>query len=139
MEATAAVMAISESLKKQWHWVGLALLCALIAVTAFLAPGKISNLEMRREAVTAAERIRAQMLKEPDAVFDALTQPGLSPQFANILDHAGYAHRVLRFELYDEAERLRFTSGLSGLNLSGVPASATAPPTPHAHPWSLRP
>jgi len=130
MEATAAVMASSESLKKQWHWVGLALLCALIAVTAFLAPGKISNLEMRREAVTAAERIRAQMLKEPDAVFDALTQPGLSPQFANILDHAGYAHRVLRFELYDEAERLRFTSGLSGLNLSGVPASATAPPTP---------
>jgi diguanylate cyclase (GGDEF)-like protein len=123
-------MASFESLKKQWHWIGLALLCALIAVTAFLAPGKISNLELRREAVTAAERIRAQMLKEPDAVFDALMQPGLSPQFANILDHAGYAHRVLRFELYDEAERLRFTSGLSGLNLSGVPASATAPPTP---------
>ncbi len=123
-------MASSETLKKQWHWVGLALLCALIAVTAFLAPGKISNLELRREAVTAAERIRAQMLKEPDAVFGALMQPGLSPQFANILDHAGYAHRVLRFELYDEAERLRFTSGLSGLNLSGVPASATAPPTP---------
>jgi diguanylate cyclase (GGDEF)-like protein len=123
-------MASSETLKKQWHWVGLALLCALIAVTAFLALGKISNLELRREAVTAAERIRAQMLKEPDAVFGALMQPGLSPQFANILDHAGYAHRVLRFELYDEAERLRFTSGLSGLNLSGVPASATAPPTP---------
>ncbi len=123
-------MASSETLKKQRHWVGLALLCALIAVTAFLAPGKISNSELRREAVTAAEQIRAQMLKEPDAVFDALMQPGLSPQFANILDHAGYAHRVLRFELFDEAERLRFTSGLSGLNLSGVPASATAPPTP---------
>ena len=123
-------MAIFESLKKQWHWVGLALLCALIAVTAFLAPGKIGNLELRREAVTAAERIRAQMLKEPDAVFDALMHPGLSPQFANILDHAGYAHRVLRFELYDEAERLRFTSGQAGLNLSDVPASATAGPTP---------
>jgi diguanylate cyclase (GGDEF)-like protein len=107
----------------------LALLCALIAVTAFLAPGKISTLELRREAVTAADRIRAQMLKEPDAVFDALTRPGLAPQLANILDHAGYSHRVLRFELYDEAERLRFTSGLSGLNLSDAPATATAGPT----------
>jgi diguanylate cyclase (GGDEF)-like protein len=122
-------MAVFESLKKQWHWTGLALLCALIAVTAFLAPGKISTLELRREAVTAADRIRAQMLKEPDAVFDALTRPGLAPQLANILDHAGYSHRVLRFELYDEAERLRFTSGLSGLNLSDAPATATAGPT----------
>lgn len=122
-------MAVFESLKKQWHWTGLALLCALIAVTAFLAPGKISTLELRREAVTAADRIRAQMLKEPDAVFDALTRPGLAPQLANILEHTGYSHRVLRFELYDEAERLRFTSGLSGLNLSDVPATATAGPT----------
>lgn len=122
-------MAVFESLKKQWDWTGLALLCALIAVTAFLAPGKISTLELRREAVTAADRIRAQMLKEPDAVFDALTRPGLAPQLANILDHAGYSHRVLRFELYDEAERLRFTSGLSGLNLSDAPATATAGPT----------
>jgi diguanylate cyclase (GGDEF)-like protein len=122
-------MAVFESRKKQWHWTGLALLCALIAVTAFLAPGKISTLELRREAVTAADRIRAQMLKEPDAVFDALTRPGLAPQLANILDHAGYSHRVLRFELYDEAERLRFTSGLSGLNLSDAPATATAGPT----------
>jgi diguanylate cyclase (GGDEF)-like protein len=124
-----AAAAINEPLKKQWHWTGLALLCALIAVTAFLAPGKISTLELRREAVTAADRIRAQMLKEPDAVFDALTRPGLAPQLANILDHAGYSHRVLRFELYDEAERLRFTSGLSGLNLSDAPATATAGPT----------
>ena len=88
-------------------------------------------LELRREAVTAADRIREQMVKEPDAVFDALTRPGMAPQLtANILDHAGYAHRVLRFELYDEAERLRFTSGLSGLNLTDVPATATAGPTP---------
>jgi diguanylate cyclase (GGDEF)-like protein len=123
-------MAAFESHKKHWHWTGLALLCALIAVTAFFAPSRVSMLELRREAVTAADRIRAQMLKEPDAVFDALTRPGMAPQLANILDHAGYSHRVLRFELYDEAERLRFTSGLSGSNLSDAPATATAGPTP---------
>jgi len=82
--------------------------------------------------VMAAERIRAQMLKEPDAVFDALMRPGLAPQFANILDHAGYAHRVLRFELYDQSGGLQFTSGLSGLNLLDVPAPAAASPAPDA-------
>src|SRR5512143_1972305 len=123
-------MAAFESLKRQWHWTALALLCALIAVTALLAPSRVSMLELRREAVTAADRIRAQMLKEPDAVFDALTRPGQAPPLANVLDHAGYSHRVLRFELYDEAERLRFTSGLAGLNLSDVPEAATAGPTP---------
>jgi diguanylate cyclase (GGDEF)-like protein len=123
-------MVTFEAVKRQWHWTGLALLCALIAVTALLAPSRVSMLELRREAVTAAERIRAQMLKEPDAVFDALTRPGQAPQLANVLDHAGYSHRVLRFELYDEAERLRFTSGLAGLNLSDVPEAATAGPTP---------
>jgi diguanylate cyclase (GGDEF)-like protein len=123
-------MAAFESLKKQWHWTGLALLCALIAITALLAPSRVSMLELRREAVTSANRIRAQMLKEPDAVFDALTRPGQAPLLANILDHAGYSHRVLRFELYDEADQLRFTSGLAGLNLSDVPEAATAGPTP---------
>jgi diguanylate cyclase (GGDEF)-like protein len=107
----------------------LALLCVLIAITAVLAPGKISSLELRREAMMAAERIRAQMLKEPDAVFEALTRPGHAPQLANIFDQAGYAHRVLRFELYDEAGQLRFTSGLSGMNLSDFPQAATAGPT----------
>jgi diguanylate cyclase (GGDEF)-like protein len=123
-------MATFESVKRQWHWTGLALLCALIAVTALLAPSRVSMLELRREAVTAADRIRAQMLKEPDAAFAALARPGQAPQLANILDHAGYSHRVLRFELYDEAEKLRFTSGLAGLNLSDVPEAATAGPTP---------
>ncbi len=113
----------------RWYWTGLALLCALIAVAAALAQGKISSLELRREAVTAAERIRAQMLKEPDAVFEALTRSGFAPQLANIFDHAGYAHRVLRFELYDESRQLQFTSGLSELNLSDVPEAATAGPT----------
>jgi diguanylate cyclase (GGDEF)-like protein len=107
----------------------LALLCALIAVAAVLAPGKISSLELRREAMMAAERIRAQMLKEPDAVFEALTRPGFAPQLANIFDHAGYSHRLLRFELYNQSGQLRFTSGLSGVNLSDVPEAATAGPT----------
>ena len=119
------------SLKNQWHWTGLALLCALIAITAFVAPARVSQLELRREAVVAADRIRAQMLKEPDAVFDALSRPGLAPQLANVLEHSGYAHRVLRFELYDENDRLKFTSGLSGLNLtSAAPVAGPTPETP---------
>jgi diguanylate cyclase (GGDEF)-like protein len=115
--------------KGRWYWTGLALLCALIAVAAVLAPGKISSLELRREAMMAAERIRAQMLKEPDDVFEALTRPGFAPQLANVFDHAGYSHRLLRFELYDQSGQLRFTSGLSGVNLSDVPEGATAGPT----------
>ncbi len=116
------------SLKNQWHWMGLALLCALIAITAFVAPGRIGQLELRREAIIAADRIRAQMLKEPDTVFEALSRPGHAPQLANVIEHSGYAHRVLRFELYDNSDRLEFTSGLSGLNLSS--AAALAEPTP---------
>jgi diguanylate cyclase (GGDEF)-like protein len=123
-------MAAFGSLKKRWHWTGLALLCALIALTAVLAPSRISTIELRREALTAADRIRAQMLKEPDAVFEALTRPGQAPQLANIIEHAGYAHRVLRFELYDEDKRLRFTSGLSGMNLLDAPETAGAGPIP---------
>jgi diguanylate cyclase (GGDEF)-like protein len=118
------------SLKNQWHWTGLALLCALIAVTALVAPARVGQLELRREAVVAADRIRAQMLKEPDAVFDALARPGLAPQLANIIERAGYAHRVLRFELYDESDRLKFTSGMSGLNLSSAAVAGPTPETP---------
>ena len=105
------------SLKKHWHWPGLVLVSALIAATALIAPSKISMLELEREALTAATRIRAQALAEPEYLFDAFARPALAPRLSQIFDHAGYAHRVLRYELYDEQGELAFTSGRSGLNL----------------------
>ena len=57
------------------------------------------------------------MLKEPDALVDALTSPSLTPQFGAILDRSGYGHRVLRYELYDQQGGLAFTSGMAGLKL----------------------
>jgi diguanylate cyclase (GGDEF)-like protein len=122
-------MSAFTSLKKNLHWAGLVLLAALIVATAFIAPSRISQLELEREGRVAAGRLQAQMLKEPDALFDALTHPALAPQFAGILDKSGYGHRVLRYELYDEQGGLAFTSGLSGLSLDDDFASQLANPS----------
>ena len=89
------------SLKEQWHWAGLALLAALIATAAFIAPDKISHIELEREAGVAAARLKAQFMKEPDALIDALAGPALTPQFAAILDKSGYGHRVRRDQRAD--------------------------------------
>ncbi len=120
------------SLKKHWHWAGLVLFSALIAVTAFVAPGRVSRLELEREALVAANRLQAAMLKEPDALYDALAHPGVASQFNKIFQDTGYAHRVLRYELYDENGRLAFTSGLSGLSLSNELADVLANPSHQA-------
>ena len=122
-------MSAFASLKKNLHWAGLALLAALIAAIAYVAPSQISRLELQREARVAADRLQAQLLKEPDALFHALTHPSLAPQFAAILDKSGYGHRVLRYELYDEKGALAFTSGLAGLSLDGDVAGQIAKPS----------
>jgi len=122
-------MSAFTSLKKNLHWAGLVLLAALIAAIAFIAPSRISQLELEREARVAASRLQAQMLKEPDALFDVLTHPSLAPQFAGILDKSGYGHRVLRYELYDEKGGLAFTSGLAGLSLDDDFANQIANPS----------
>ncbi|MGH6735141.1 MAG: putative bifunctional diguanylate cyclase/phosphodiesterase [Methyloceanibacter sp.] len=105
------------SVKKYWHWAGLALLSALIAVTALIAPSRVSQLELEREALVAQDRIQAQLVKDPNVVLEALTRPGFAPQLDQVFQQAGYAHRVLRFELYDARGRLTFTSGLASLPL----------------------
>jgi diguanylate cyclase (GGDEF)-like protein len=121
-------MAALASVKKHSYWVGLAVLSALIAAAAFIAPSKISRIELEHEALVAANRLKAQMLKEPDALFYALTSPSLTPQFGELLDKSGYGPRVLRYELYDRAGVLVFTSGLSGLNLDGELSTLLASP-----------
>jgi len=100
-----------EWLKKHWHWVGLALLSALIAATALLAPGSVSRLELEREALIAETRLNTALLDEPNVVLDALTRPGLAPQLSDVFEKSGYSHRILRYELYDAKGRLIFTSG----------------------------
>jgi diguanylate cyclase (GGDEF)-like protein len=95
----------------------LAALSALIVTAAFVAPGRISHLELDREALVAANRIKAQMLKEPDALYEALTSPAQPPTFGDIIGKSGYGPRLLRYELYDQSGTLTFTSGLSGMTL----------------------
>jgi len=125
-------MSTLVALKKYWHWAVLVVLSALIAAAAFVAPSKISRIELEREALVAAHRLKIQMLKEPDALFYALTSPSLTPQFAEILDKSGYGHRVLRYELYDRQGQLAFTSGLAGLQLDDQLASMLANPSDEA-------
>ncbi len=92
-------------------------LSALIAAAALVAPSWISQIELEREALVAANRLTTQMQKEPDTLFYALTSPSPTPQFADILQKSGYANRVLRYELFDRDGHLAFTSGLAGLEL----------------------
>ena len=125
-------MAGLASLKKHWYWAGLVVLSALIATAALVAPGKISRYELEREAFTAAQRLRVQMLNEPDTLFYALSSPSFTTQFAEILDKWGYSHRVLRYELYDQKGGLDFTSGLSGLKLDDEFATLLARPSSEA-------
>ena len=113
-------MLLKESLKRYWHWLGLALLSALIAVTAFLAPSRVSHLELKREAVVAEDRILIRLLEDPQIVLNALTIPGAAPQLSEIFEDAGYATRILRYELYDAQGRLVFTSGRASLELNDV-------------------
>jgi diguanylate cyclase (GGDEF)-like protein len=116
------------ALEKNWHWAGLALLSAMIVVTALIVPGRVSLLELEREALIAENRIRAQLLEEPDVVLDALSRGGLTPQLGEIFQKAGYQHRVLRYELYDAQGRLAFTSGQSGLSLGDQPIDVASNP-----------
>ncbi len=117
-----------ESLKKHWHWVGLALLSALITTTALLAPSSVSRLELKREALVAEDRIRADLLDEPNVVIDALTRPGLAPQLSEVFDKSGYGHRILRYELYNAKGRLIFTSGQASIALDDRPVDVTSNP-----------
>ncbi len=125
-------MSALASHKKYWYWVVLVALSALIAAAAFVAPGKISQIELKREALVAADRLKAQMLKEPDALFYALASPSATPQFADILNKSGYGPRVLRYELYGRDGQLAFTSGRAGLQLDDDLATLLASPSDEA-------
>ena len=110
-------MSGKDTLKRYWHWAGLTLLAALVAAMALILPSRVSQFELRREALATEDRIRAQLQEEPDVVIDALTRPGLAPQLSKIFQQSGSARRVLRYELYNAEGRLTFTSGRASLPL----------------------
>jgi diguanylate cyclase (GGDEF)-like protein len=121
-------MASLGSLNKYWYWALLLAVGAGVAAAALVAPGKISRLELEREASVAAARLKTKMLQEPDALFHALGRPSSTPQFKDILDRTGYGHRVLLYELYGRDGQLAFTSGLAGLKLEQELASLLTSP-----------
>jgi diguanylate cyclase (GGDEF)-like protein len=108
-------MSALASLKKNWPWAVLVLLCALIVYAAFVAPSEIGKMELEREATTAAARIGSELNGEPGTLVDAFARPSLAPHLNRIFDKLGYGHSVLRYELYDHAGNLSFASGKAGL------------------------
>ena len=121
-------MSSLASLKKHWYWAGVLALGAAIAAVALVAPGKISRIELEREASLAAARLKTQMPQEPEALSDAIRSPSVIPNFADILAKSGYGDRVLRYELYDRNGKLVYTSGLASLPLKEDLASLLTSP-----------
>ena len=123
-------MSSLASLKKHWYWAGVLALGAAIAAVALAAPGTISRIELEREASLVAARLKTQMLQEPEALSDAIRTPSVTPTFADILAKSGYGDRALRYELYDRAGKLVYTSGIAGLPLEKDLASLLTSPAP---------
>ena len=118
-------MSALSSLKRNWLWAALVLLCALIVYAAFVAPSEVGKMELEFEASTAATRIGAELNGEPGTLIDAFARPSLAPHLTRIFNKLGYGHRVLHYELYDHAGNLSFASGKAGLtfdpNVDGAP------------------
>jgi hypothetical protein len=110
-------MSALASLKRNWPFAALVLLCALAVFAAFVAPTEIGKMELERDASTAAARIGAELNGEPGALIDAFARPTLAAHVGRIFDKLGYDHRVLRYELYDGAGNLTFTNTKAGLKL----------------------
>ena len=110
-------MSALASLKRNWIWAGLLLLCMLIAATAFIAPSRIGRMELRDDATVTAARISDAIKMQPQTLIGAFARPELAANVSSIFHDLGYDHRVLRYELYDDAGNLTFTSSKPGLQL----------------------
>ena len=103
-------MSALASLKRNWIWAGLLLLCVLIAATAFIAPSRIGRMELRDDAKVTAAHI-SDAVENAAADADRRLRPGRNwrPSVSSIFHDLGYDHRVLRYEIYDVAGNLAFT------------------------------
>jgi EAL domain-containing protein len=110
-------MSALASLKRNWIWAGLLLLCMLIAATAFIAPSRIGRMELRNNAKVTAALISDAVKKQPQTLIGAFAPPELAAHVSSIFHDLGYDHRVLRYEIYDDAGNLAFTYSKPGLQL----------------------
>ena len=113
----AVSMSALASLKRNWIWLGLLLLCVLLAAAAFIAPSTIGRMELQNEAKVAAARISDAVKQRPKTLIGAFTSPELAAHVGSIFQDLGYDHRVLRYEIYDDTGHLAFTSTKPGLQL----------------------
>ena len=74
----AVHMSALASLKRNWIWAGLLLLCVLIAATAFIAPSRIGRMELRNDATVTAARISDAVKMQPQTLIGAFARPELA-------------------------------------------------------------
>ena len=113
----AVHMSALTSLKRNWIWAGLLLLCMLIAATAFIASSRIGRTELRNDAKVTAAQISDAVEKQPRTLIGAFAPPELAASVRSVFHDLGYDHRVLRYEIYDDAGNLAFTYTKRGLQL----------------------
>ena len=70
-------MSALASLKRNWIWAGLLLLCVLIAATAFIAPSRIGRMELRGDATVVAARISDAIKMQPQTLIGAFAPAGI--------------------------------------------------------------
>ena len=103
-------MSALTSLKRNWIWAGLLLLCMLIAAAAFIAPSRIGRMELRNDAKVTAAQISDAVENATADADRRLRAAGIGGHFSSIFSDLGYDHRVLRYEIYDDAGNLAFTT-----------------------------
>ena len=132
-------MSALASLKRNWIWAGLLLLCMLIAATAFIAPSRIGRMELRNDAKVTAAHISDAVKKQPQTLIGAFAPPELAAHVSSIFHDLDYDHRMLRYEnrmsghpdgtllvYLDQSERAKILSRYYGLVRHGQGAPAAA-------------
>ena len=74
-------------------------------------------MELRNDAKVTAAQISDAVEKQPRTLIGAFAPPELAASVSSILHDLGYDHRVLRYEIYDDAGNLAFTYTKPGLQL----------------------
>jgi diguanylate cyclase (GGDEF)-like protein len=74
-------------------------------------------MELRGDATVVAARISDAIKMQPQTLIGAFARSELAAHVSSIFHDLGYDHRVLRYQLYDDAGNLTFTSSKPGLQL----------------------
>ena len=74
-------------------------------------------MELRGDATVVAARISDAIKMQPQTLIGAFDRSELAAHVSSIFHDLGYDHRVLRYQLYDDAGNLTFTSSKPGLQL----------------------